>query len=170
MRKQYIHCQSLETASKYDIIQLRKETNMYIGITVGLIGFLAIVIVIAIAISEEDFVAIITPAIFICICVIAIVFLVNSDGEPTNVKTTNVVAEKSVVNATVKWEGQPPSKGSKHKVNMTIVDPDGVLLKDHTFTVMYNGKKEFHLSIGVDESIVPFVNDKTDKVIVELEE
>ena len=35
---------------------------------------------------------------------------------------------------------------------------------------MYNGKKEFHLSIGVDESIVPFVNDKTDKVIVELEE
>ena len=77
---------------------------MYIGITVGLIGFLAIVIVIAIAISEEDFVAIITPAIFICICVIAIVFLVNSDGEPTNVKTTNVVAEKSVVTATVKWE------------------------------------------------------------------
>ena len=143
---------------------------MYIGITIGLIGFLAIVIVIAIAISEEDFVAIITPAIFICICVIAIVFLVNSDGEPTNVKTTNVVAEKSVVTATVKWQGQTPSKGSKHKVNMTIVDPDGVVLKDHTFTVMYNGKKEFHLSIGVDESIVPFVNDKTDKVIVELEE
>ena len=143
---------------------------MYIGITVGLIGFLAIVIVIAIAISEEDFVAIITPAIFTCICVIAIVFLVNSDGEPTNVKTTNVVAEKSVVTATVKWEGQLPSEGSKHKVNMTIVDPDGVVLKDHTFTVIYNGKKEFHLSIEVDESIVPFVNDKTDKVIVELEE
>ena len=143
---------------------------MYIGITIGLIGFLAIVIVIAIAISEEDFVAIITPAIFICICVIAIVFLVNSDGKQTNIKTTNVVAEKSVVNATVKWEGQLPSKGSKHKVNMTIVDPDRVVLKDHTFTIIYNGKKEFHLSIGVDESIVPFVNDKTDKVIVELEE
>ena len=143
---------------------------MYIGITVGLIGFLAIVTVIAIAISEEDFEAIITPVIFICICVIAIVFLVNSDGEPTNVKTTNVVAEKSVVTATVKWEGQPLSKGSKHKVNITIVDPDGVVLKEHTFTVMYNGKKEFHLSIGVDESIVPFVNDKTDKVIVGLEE
>ena len=143
---------------------------MYIGITVGLIGFLAIVIVIAIAISEEDFVAIITPAIFICICVIAIVFLVNSNGEPTHIKTTNVVAEKSIVTATVKWQGQPLSKGSKLKVNMTIVDPDGVVLKEHTFTVMYNGKKEFHLSIGVDESIVPFVNDKTDKVIVELEE
>lgn len=69
---------------------------MYIGITIGLIGFLAIATVIAITISEEDFVAIIT--------------------------------------------------------------------------VMYNGKKEFHLSIGADESIVPFVNDKTDKVIVELEE
>lgn len=131
---------------------------------------MAIVTVIAIAISEEDFEAIIIPVIFICICVIAIVFLVNSDGEPTTVKTTNVVAEKSVVTATVKWEGQPLSKGSKHKVNMTIVDPDGVVLKEHTFTVMYNGKKEFHLSIGVDESIVPFVNDKTDKVIVELEE
>lgn len=143
---------------------------MYIGITVGLIGFLAIVIVIAIAISEEDFVAIITSAIFICICVIAIVFLVNSDGEPTHIKTTNVVAEKSIVTATVKWQGQPLSKGSKHKVNMTIIDPDGVVLKDYTFTVMYNGKKEVHLSIGVDESIVPFVNDKTDKVIVELEE
>lgn len=143
---------------------------MYISITIGLIGFLAIATVIAIAISEEDFVAIIPPVIFICICVIAIVFLVNSDGEPTNVKTINVVAEKSVVTATVKWEGQPLSKGSKHKVNMTIVDPDGVVLKEHTFTVMYNGKKEFHLSIGVDESIVPFVNDKTDKIIVELEE
>lgn len=143
---------------------------MYIGITVGLIGFLAIVIVIAIAISEEDFVAIITPVIFICICVIAMVFLVNSDGEPTNIKITNIVAEKSVVTATAKWQGQPPSEGSKHKINMTIVDPDGVALKDHTFTVMYNGKKEFHLSIGVDESITPFINDKTDKVIVELEE
>ena len=143
---------------------------MYIGITIGLIGFLAIATVIAIAISEEDFEAIIAPVIFICICVIAIVFLVNSNGEPTNVKTTNVVAEKSVVTATAKWEGQLPSKGSKHKINMTIVDPDGVVLTNHTFTVMYNGKKEFHLSIGVDESIVPFVNDKTDKVIVELEE
>lgn len=101
---------------------------------------------------------------------VAIVFLENSGGEPTNVKKTNVVAEKSVVTATAEWKGQPPSKGSKHKVNMTIVDPDGVVLKDHTFTVMYNGKKEFHLSIGVDESIAPFVNDKTDKVIVELEE
>lgn len=143
---------------------------MYIGITVGLIGFLAIVIVIAIAISEEDFVAIITPVIFICICVIAMVFLVNSDGEPTNIKITNIVAEKSVVTATVKWEGQPLSKGSKHKVNMTIVDPDGVALKEHTFTVIYNGKKEFHLSIGVDESLTPFINNKTDKVIIELEE
>lgn len=143
---------------------------MYIGITIGLVGFLAIATVIAIAISEEDFVAIITSAIFVCICIIAIVFLVNSDGEQTNIKTTNVVAEKSVVTATAEWKGQPPSKGSKHKVNMTIVDPDGVVLKEHTFTVMYNGKKEFHLSIGVDESIVPFVNDKTDKVIVELEE
>lgn len=143
---------------------------MYIGITVGLIGFLAIVIVIAIAISEEDFVAIITPAIFICICVIAIVFLVNSDGEPTHIKTTNVVAEKSIVTATVKWQGQPLSKGSKHKVNMTIIDPDGVVLKDYTFTVMYNGKKEFHLSVKADDSIVPFVNNKTDKVIIELEE
>ena len=142
---------------------------MYIGITVGLIGFLAIVIVIAIA-TPEDTLEVITPVIVICIFVIAMVFLVNSDGEPTNVKTTNVVAEKSVVTATVKWEGQPLSKGSKHKVNMTIVDPDGVVLKEHTFTVMYNGKKEFHLSIGVDESIGPFVNDKTDKVIVELEE
>ena len=143
---------------------------MYIGITIGLIGFLAIVTVIAIAISEEDFEAIIAPVIFICICVIAIVFLVNSDGEPTNVKTTNVVAEKSVVTATVKWEGQTPSKGSKHKVNMTIFDPDGVVLKDHTFTVMYNSKKEFHLSIEVDESLTPFINNKTDKVIIELEE
>lgn len=53
---------------------------------------------------------------------------------------------------------------------MTIVDSDGVVLKDHTFTVIYNGKKEFHLSIGVDESITPFVNNKTDKVIVKLEE
>lgn len=143
---------------------------MYIGITVGLIGFLAIVTVITIAISEEDFEAIITPVIFICICVIAIVFLVNSDGEPTNIKTTNVIAEKSVVTATVKWQGQPPSKGSKHKVNMTIVDSDGVVLEDHTFTVIYSGKKEFHLSIGVDESIIPFVNNKTDKVLVKLEE
>ena len=142
---------------------------MYIGITVGLIGFLAIVTVIAIAISEEDFVAIITPIIFICICVIAIVFLVNSD-EPTHIKTTNVAVEKSVVTATVKWEGQPLSKGSKHKVNMTIVDPDGVVLEDHTFTVMYNGKKEFHLSIGVDESIVSFIDDNTDKVIVDTKE
>lgn len=142
---------------------------MYIGITVGLIGFLAIVTVIAIAISEEDFVAIITPVIFICICVIAIVFLVNSD-EPTHIKTTNVAVEKSVVTATVKWEGRLPIKGSKHKVNMTIVDPDGVILKDNTFTVMYNDKKEFHLSIKVDESIAPFVNDKTGKVIVEMEE
>lgn len=143
---------------------------MYIGITVGLIGFLAIVTVIAITISEEDFEAIITPVIFICICVIAIVFLVNSDGEPTNVKKTNVVAEKSVVTATAEWKGQPPSKGSKHKVNMTIVDLDGVVLKEHTFTVMYNGKKEFHLSIGIDESITPFINNKTDKVIIKLEE
>lgn len=53
---------------------------------------------------------------------------------------------------------------------MTIVDPDGVVLADHTFTVLYNGKKEFHLSIKVDDSIAPFVNDKTDKVIVELDE
>lgn len=143
---------------------------MYIGITVGLIGFLAIVIVIAIAISEEDFVAIITPVFFICIASIAIAFLIHADGEPTNVKKTNVVAEKSVVTATAEWKGQPPSKGSKHKVNMTIVDPDGVVLTEHTFTVMYNGKKEFHLSIKVDESIAPFVNDKTDKVIVEMEE
>ena len=143
---------------------------MYIGITIGLIGFLAIVTVIAIAISEEDFEAIIVPVIFICICVIAIVFLVNSDGEPTHIKTTNVVAEKSVVTATVKWEGQPPSKGSKHKINMTIADPDGVVLKEHTFTVMYNGKKEFHLSVKADDSIAPFVNNKTDKVIIELEE
>lgn len=98
------------------------------------------------------------------------VFLVNSDGEPTHIKTTNVVAEKSVVTANIKWEGQPPSKGSKYKINMTIVDPDGVILKEHIFTVMYNGKKEFHLSIRVDESITPFINDKTDKVIVEMEE
>lgn len=131
---------------------------------------MAIVTVIAIAISEEDFEAIITPAIFICICVIAIVFLVNSDGKQTNIKTTNVVAEKSVVTATAEWKGQPPSKGSKHKVNMIIVDPDGVVLKDYTFTVMYNGKKEFHLSIGIDESLTPFINNKTDKVIIELEE
>lgn len=48
--------------------------------------------------------------------------------------------------------------------------PDGVVLKDHTFTVMYNGKKEFHLSIEVDESLTPFINNKTDKVIIELEE
>lgn len=143
---------------------------MYTGlITLGLIGFSISIITLAIA-TPEDTLEVITPVIVICIFVIAMVFLVNSDGEPTNVKTTNVVAEKSVVTATVKWEGQPLSKGSKHKVNMTIVDPDGVVLKEHTFTVMYNGKKEFHLSIGVDESIVPFVNDKTDKVIVELEE
>ena len=101
---------------------------------------------------------------------VAIVFLENSGGEPTHIKTINVVTEKSVVTATVKWEGQPLSKGSKHKVNITIADPDGVVLKDHTFTVMYNGKKEFHLSIGVDESITPFINDKTDKVIVKMEE
>ena len=131
---------------------------------------MAIVIVIAIVTSEENFEVIITPIIVICMIAVAIVFLENSGGEPTNVKKTNVVAEKSVVTATAEWKGQPPSKGSKHKVNMTIVDPDGVVLKDHTFTVMYNGKKEFHLSIGVDESIAPFVNDKTDKDIVELEE
>lgn len=143
---------------------------MYTGLIIlGLIGFSISIITLAIA-TPEDALEVITPVIVICIFVIAMVFLVNSDGEPTNVKTTNVVAEKSVVTATVKWEGQPLSKGSKHKVNMTIVDPDGVVLKEHTFTVMYNGKKEFHLSIGVDESIVPFVNDKTDKVIVELEE
>lgn len=142
---------------------------MYIGITVGLIGFLATVIVIA-TVTSEDVFEIWIPVFFICIASIAIAFLIHADGEPTNIKKTNVVAEKSVVNATVKWEGQLPSKGSKHKINMTIVGPDGVVLKDQTFTVMYNGKKEFHLSIGVDESIVPFVNDKTDKVIVELEE
>ena len=142
---------------------------MYIGITVGLIGFLAIVIVITTVTSEDAF-GIWIPVFFTCIASIAIAFLIHADGEPTNVKKTNIVAEKSVVTATAEWKGQPPSKGSKHKVNMTIVDPDGVVLKEHTFTVMYNGKKEFHLSIGVDESIVPFVNDKTDKVIVELEE
>lgn len=142
---------------------------MYIGITVGLIGFLAIVIVIT-TVTSEDVFEIWIPVFFICICVIAIVFLVNSYSVPTSIKTTNIVAEKSVVNATVKWEGQLPSKGSKHKINMTIVDPDGVVLKDHTFTVMYNGKKEFHLSIGINESITPFVNNKTDKVIVELDE
>lgn len=128
---------------------------MYTGLIIlGLIGFSISIITLAIA-TPEDTLEVITPVIVICIFVIAMVFLVNSDGEPTNVKTTNVVAEKSVVTATVKWEGQPLSKGSKHKVNMTIVDPDGVVLKEHTFTVMYNGKKEFHLSIGVDESIVP---------------
>lgn len=143
---------------------------MHTGLIIlGLVGFSISIITLAIA-TPEDTLEVITPVIVICIFIIAMVFLVNSDGEPTNVKTTNVVAEKSVVTATVKWEGQPLSKGSKHKVNMTIVDPDGVVLKEHTFTVMYNGKKEFHLSIGVDESIVPFVNDKTDKVIVELEE
>ena len=143
---------------------------MYTGLIIlGLIGFSISIITLAIA-TPEDTLEVITPVIVICIFVIAMVFLVNSDGEPTNVKTTNVVAGKSVVTATVKWEGQPLSKGSKHNVNMTIVDPDGVVLKEHTFTVMYNGKKEFHLSIGADESIVPFVNDKTDKVIVELEE
>lgn len=142
---------------------------MHISVIVfGLVVFLVVVIIIAILTPEETF-EIIVPFIFICILVIAIGFLIYSD-EPTNVKTTNAVAEKSVVTATVKWEGQLPSKGSKHKVNMTIVDPDGVVLKEHTFTVIYNGKKEFHLSIGVDENIVPFVNDKTDKVIVELEE
>lgn len=143
---------------------------MYIGIIIGLAGFLAIVIIIAIATSEENFELIITPIIVICMIAVAIVFLESSGGEPTHIKTINVVAEKSVVTATVKWEGQLPSKGSKHKVNMTIFDPGGVALKDHTFTVMYNGKKEFHLSIGVDESITPFINDKTDKVIVEMEE
>lgn len=143
---------------------------MHIGlILLGLVGFSISIITLAI-IASEDILEVITPVIVICICVIAMVFLVNSDGEPTHIKTTNVVTEKSVVTATVKWEGQPPSEGSKHKVNMTIVDPDGVVLKDHTFTVMYNGKKEFHLSIGVDESIAPFVNDNTDKVIVELDE
>lgn len=143
---------------------------MYIGITIGLIGFLAIVIVIAIVTSEENFEVIMTPIIVICMIAVAIVFLENSGGEPTHIKTTNVVAEKSVVTVTVKWEGDPPSKGSKHKINMTIVDPDGVVLKDHTFTIIYNGKKEFYLSIKVDESIAPFVNDKTDKVIIEMEE
>lgn len=143
---------------------------MYIGITIGLIGFLAIVIIIAIATSEENFEVIITPIIIICMIAVAIVFLESSGGEPTHIKTINVVAEKSVVTATVKWEGRPLNKGSKHKVNMTIVDPDGVVLKDHTFTVMYNGKKEFHLSIEVDESLTPFINNKTDKVIIELEE
>ena len=142
---------------------------MYIGITVGLIGFLAIVIVIA-TVTSEDVFEIWIPVFFICIAFIAIAFLIHADGEPTNVKKTNVVAEKSVVTATAEWKGQHPSKGSKHKVNMTIVDPDGVVLKDHTFTVMYNGKKEFHLSIGIDESITPSINNKTDKVIVELEE
>ena len=132
------------------------------AIVFGLVIFLVVVIIIAILTPEETFE-------IICIFVIAIGFLIYSD-EPTNVKTTNAVAEKSVVTATVKWEGQPPSKGSKHKVNMTIVDPDGVVLEDHTFTVIYNGKKEFRLSIGVDESIIPFINNKTDKVIVELEE
>lgn len=143
---------------------------MYTGLIIlGLVGFSISIITLAIA-TPEDTLEVITPVIVICICVIAMVFLVNSDGEPTDIKTTNVVAEKSVVNATVKWEGQLPGKGSKHKVNMTIVDSDGVVLKDQTFTVMYNGKKEFHLSLGVDESIVPFINDKTDKVIVELKE
>lgn len=143
---------------------------MHTGLIVlGLVGFSISIITLAIA-TSEDVLEVITPVIVICICVIAMVFLVNSDGELTNIKTTNVIAGKSVVTATVKWEGQPPSKGSKHKVNMTIVDPNGVVLKDHTFTVMYNGKKEFHLSIKVDENIAPFVNDKTDKVIVELDE
>lgn len=139
------------------------------AIAFGLVIFLITVIIIAILTSEENFEAIITPIIIICILVIAIGFLIYSD-EPTNVKMINAVAEKSVVTATVKWEGQPLSKGSKHKVNMTIVDPDGVVLEDHTFTVIYNGKKEFNLSIRVDESIAPFVNGKTDKVIVEMEE
>ena len=142
---------------------------MYIGITIGLIGFLIVVIAIASITSVDEF-EIIVPLIVACMLIVAIGLLMSSDGEPTNVKTTNVVAEKSVVTATVKWEGQPLSKGSKHKVNMTIVDPDGVVLKDHTFTVMYNGKKEFHLSVGVDESLTPFINNKTDKVIIELEE
>lgn len=140
------------------------------AIAFGLVIFLIVVIIIAILTSEENFEVIITPIIIICMIGVAIVFLENSDGEPTNIKTTNVAVEKSVVIATVKWQGQPPSEGSKHKINMTIVDPDGVVLKDHTFTVMYNGKKEFNLSIRVDESIAPFVNGKTDKVIVEMEE
>ena len=143
---------------------------MHTGLIIfGLVGFSISIITLAIA-TPEDTLEVITPVIVICILVVAMVFLVNSDGKPTHIKTTNVVAEKSVVTATIKWEGQHPSKGSKHKVNMTIVDPDGVVLKDHAFTVMYNGKKEFHLSIKVDESITPFINDKTDKVIVELEE
>lgn len=143
---------------------------MYTGLIIlGLIGFSISIITLAIA-TPEDTLEVITPVIVICIFVIAMVFLVNSDGEPTNIKTTNVVAEKSVVTANIKWEGQPPIKGSKHKINMTIVDSDGVVLKDHTFTVIYNGKKEFHLSIVADESIMPFINDKTDKVIVKLEE
>ena len=143
---------------------------MHIGaIVFGLVIFLIAVVIIAILTPEETF-EIIVPSIFICIFVIAIGFLIYSDGEPTNIKMTNVVAEKSVVTATVKWEGQPLSKGSKHKVNMTIVNPDGVVLEDHTFTVIYSGKKEFHLSVRVDKSITPFVNNKTDKVIVELEE
>lgn len=143
---------------------------MHTGLIIlGLVGFSILIITLAIT-TPEDTLEIITPVIVICIFIIAMIFLVNSDGEPTNIKTTNVITEKSVVTATIKWEGQLPSKGSKHKVNMTIVDPDGVVLTDHTFTVLYNGKKEFHLSIGVDESVAPFINNKTDKVIVEMEE
>ena len=143
---------------------------MHTGLIIlGLVGFSISIITLAIA-TPEDTLEVITPVIVIWIFVITMVFLVNSDGEPTHIKTTNIVVEKSVVTATVKWEGQLPTKGSKHKVNMTIVDPDGVVLKDHTFTVMYNGKKEFHLSIRVDESIAPFINNKTDKAIVEMEE
>lgn len=143
---------------------------MHIGaIVFGLVIFLVSVIVIAILTSEETF-EILVPVFVICMISVAITFLMHSDGEPTNIKITNVVAEKSVVTATMKWEGNPLIKGSKHKINMTIIDPDGVVLEDHTFTVIYNGKKEFHLSIGVDESIMPSINNKTDKVIVELEE
>ena len=143
---------------------------MHIGaIVFGLVIFLVLVILTAILTSEDTF-EILVPVFFICIISVAITFLIHSDGEPTHIKTTNVAVEKSVATATVKWEGRPPIKGSKHKINMTIVDSDGVVLKDHTFTVMYNGKKEFHLSIGIDESITPSINNKTDKVIVELEE
>ena len=77
---------------------------MYIGITVGLIGFLAIVIVIA-TITSEDVFKIWIPVFFIRIASIAIAFLIHADGAPTNIKTINVVAEKSVVTATAKWEG-----------------------------------------------------------------
>lgn len=139
------------------------------GIIFGLVIFLIATSIIAISMHEDVFEVLITN-FFIVIVIITIAFLVNLDGRPTNVKMTNVVAEKNVITATAEWKGQPPSKGSKHKVNITIVDPDGVVLKDHTFTVMYNGKKEFHLSIEVDESLTPFINNKTDKATIELEE